>query len=71
MDVLDTILLSLHPNRKLEVPTLSDYTRDGLADMQNFKHVILDDMLHTATIDIRSDSLRSKILKYLTTCAQV
>ena len=41
MDVLDTILLSLHPQSKLKVVTLSKYTKEGLAEMQDFKHSIL------------------------------
>ena len=41
MDVLDTILLSLHPQSKLKVVTLSEYTKEGLAEMQDFKHSIL------------------------------
>ena len=40
MDVLDTILLSLHPKSKLANVTVSDYTREGLAEMQQFQDLI-------------------------------
>ena len=40
VDVLDTVLLSLHPKNKLEDLSLSDYTREGLAEMQQFQDLI-------------------------------
>ena len=40
MDVLDTILLSLHPKSKLKGLSLSDYTKEGLAEMQQFQDLI-------------------------------
>jgi len=40
VDVLDTILLSLHPMDKLKDLSLSDYTREGLAEMQQFQDLI-------------------------------
>ena len=40
VDVLDTILLSLHPKSKLANLTVSDYTREGLAEMQQFQDLI-------------------------------
>ena len=40
MDVLDTILLSLHPKSKLKGLSVSDYTKEGLAEMQQFQDLI-------------------------------
>ena len=40
MDVLDTVLLSLHPKSKLKGLSLSDYTREALADIQLFQDLI-------------------------------
>ena len=40
MDVLDTVLLSLHPKSKLKDLSLSDYTREALADIQQFQDLI-------------------------------
>ena len=40
MDVLDTVLLSLHPKSKLKSLSLSDYTREGLAEIQQFQDLI-------------------------------
>ena len=40
VDVLDTVLLSLHPMDKLKDLSLSDYTREGLAEMQQFQDLI-------------------------------
>ena len=40
MDVLDTVLLSLHPKSKLKDLSLSDYTREGLAEIQQFQDLI-------------------------------
>ena len=40
VDVLDTILLSLHPESKLEGLSLSDYTREGLAEVQQYHDLI-------------------------------
>ena len=40
MDVLDTVLLSLHPKSKLKSLSLSDYTREGLAEMEQFQDLI-------------------------------
>ena len=40
VDVLDTVLLSLHPKNKLEDLSLSDYTREGLAEMEQFQDLI-------------------------------
>ena len=40
VDVLDTVLLSLHPKSKLKGMSLSDYTREGLAEMQQFQDLI-------------------------------
>jgi len=39
-DVLDTVLLSLHPKSKLKGLTLSDYTKEGLAEIQQFQDLI-------------------------------
>ena len=39
-DVLDTVLLSLHPKSELEGLTLSKYTREGLAEMKQFSHIL-------------------------------
>ena len=35
VDVLDTVLLSLHPKSKLKGLNLSDYTKEGLAEIQH------------------------------------
>ena len=40
VDVLDTVLLSLHPKSKLKGLSLSDYTKEGLAEMQQFQDLI-------------------------------
>ena len=40
MDVLDTVLLSLHPKSKLKGLTLSAYTKEGLAEIQQFQDLI-------------------------------
>ena len=40
MDVLDTVLLSLHPKSKLKDLSLSDYTREALAEIQQFQDLI-------------------------------
>ena len=40
MDVLDTVLLSLHPKSKLKGKKLSAYTKEGLAEMQQFQDLI-------------------------------
>ena len=40
VDVLDTVLLSLHPKSKLKDLSLSDYTREGLAEIQQFQDLI-------------------------------
>ena len=40
MDVLDTVLLSLHPKSKLKGLSVSDYTKEGLAEMQQFQDLI-------------------------------
>ena len=40
MDVLDTILLSLHPKSKLRGQKLSAYTKEGLAEMQQYQDLI-------------------------------
>merc|ERR1711990_672846 len=40
VDVLDTVLLSLHPKSKLKSLSLSDYTREGLAEMEQFQDLI-------------------------------
>ena len=40
MDVLDTVLLSLHPKSKLKYLSLSDYTREALAEIQQFQDLI-------------------------------
>ena len=45
LDVLNTILLSLHPASKIEDLDLSDYTREGLAEMQQ-----LQDLIHVDVI---------------------
>ena len=39
-DVLDTVLLSLHPKSKLKGKKLSTYTKEGLAEMQEFQDLI-------------------------------
>ena len=41
MDVLDTILLSLHPQSKLKVLPVSNYTKEGLSEMKNFLYSII------------------------------
>ena len=40
MDVLDTVLLSLHPKSKLKDLSLSDYTTEGLVELQQFQDLI-------------------------------
>ena len=45
LDVLNTILLSLHPASKIKDLDLSDYTREGLAEMQQ-----LQDLIHVDVI---------------------
>ena len=40
MDVLDTVLLSLHPKSKLKGLSLSYYTREALAEIQQFQDLI-------------------------------
>ena len=40
VDVLDTVLLSLHPKSKLKSRSLSDYTKEGLAEMEQFQDLI-------------------------------
>merc|ERR1711990_1310110 len=40
VDVLDTVLLSLHPKSKLKGLTLSAYTKEGLAEIQQFQDLI-------------------------------
>ena len=40
MDVLNTVLLSLHPKSSLKDKNLSDYTKKGLAEMQQFQDLI-------------------------------
>ena len=40
VDVLDTVLLSLHPKSKLKGLNVSDYTKEGLAEMQQFQDLI-------------------------------
>ena len=40
MDVLNTVLLSLHPKSKLKGKSLSSYTKEGLAEMQQFQDLI-------------------------------
>ena len=45
LDVLNTILLSLHPASKIKDLDLSHYTREGLAEMQQ-----LQDLIHVDVI---------------------
>ena len=45
LDVLNTILLSFHPANKIKELDLSDYTREGLAEMQQ-----LQDLIHVDVI---------------------
>ena len=45
MDVLDTVLLSLHPKSQLKSLSLSDYTREGLAEMQELQDLIHMDVI--------------------------
>ena len=40
MDVLDTVLLSLHPENMLNDLSLSDYAREGLAELQQYHDLI-------------------------------
>ena len=40
VDVLNTVLLSLHPKSKLKGKSLSSYTKEGLAEMQQFQDLI-------------------------------
>ena len=40
LDVLNTILLSFHPASKIKDLDLSDYTREGLAEMEQFQDLI-------------------------------
>ena len=40
VDVLDTVLLSLHPKSKLNGLNLSEYTKEGLAEIQQFQDLI-------------------------------
>jgi len=40
-DVLDTVLLSLHPPEMLDTMELSAYTREGLAELRQFHNLIL------------------------------
>ena len=45
LDVLNTILLSLHPASKIKDLDLSDYTREGLAEMQELQDLIHMDLI--------------------------
>ena len=40
LDVLNTILLSFHPANKIKQLDLSDYTREGLAELQKYHDLI-------------------------------
>ena len=44
MDVLNTILLSFHPASKIKI-NLSDYTREGLAELQELQDLIHMDVI--------------------------
>ena len=41
LDALHTVLLSLHPTKNLGEYELSDFTREGLAELQHFHNLIL------------------------------
>ena len=45
MDVLNTILLSFHPASKIKELDLSDYTREGLAELQELQDLIHMDVI--------------------------
>ena len=40
VDVLDTVLLSLHPKSKLKSLNLSHNTKEGLAELEQFQDLI-------------------------------
>ena len=42
MDVLDTVLLSLHPESKVKDSEVSERTREGLKELHCFSALILD-----------------------------
>ena len=45
LDVLNTILLSFHPANKIKELDLSDYTREGLAEMEELQDLIHMDVI--------------------------
>ena len=45
LDVLNTILLSFHPASKIKDLDLSDYTREGLAEMEELQDLIHMDVI--------------------------
>ena len=45
LDVPNTILLSFHPANKIKELDLSDYTREGLAEMQELQDLIHMDVI--------------------------
>ena len=45
VDVLNTILLSFHPASKIKQLDLSDYTREGLAELQELQDLIHMDVI--------------------------
>ena len=45
LDVLNTILLSFHPASKIKELDLSDYTREGLAEMEELQDLIHMDVI--------------------------
>ena len=45
VDVLNTILLSFHPASKIKELDLSDYTREGLAELQELQDLIHMDVI--------------------------
>ena len=45
LDVLNTILLSFHPASKIKDLDLSDYTREGLAELQELQDLIHMDVI--------------------------
>ena len=45
LDVLNTILLSFHPASKIKDLDLSDYTREGLAELRELQDLIHMDVI--------------------------
>ena len=53
VDVLDTVLLSLHPESKLKDLSLSDYAREGLDEMQQYHELV-----HLDTMAVKKNCYR-------------